>query len=234
MNKIALMFCFVFITACNPYKKEIPTRSPMKVSNFYVDPTYDHSKLSNVILMPIDSYLDNYDLTEYYEKSFTLSLIKNFGKFSYFNLSFANPEEQSKVPIINLNKGAINRALLGALGEEFQVQGALQVSITDFSPYPPMKIKTKAALFDTNTGKVIWAFDQVFDTDDADVFNALRVWWNTKKAGGDPFDNFTLSVLSPNFFLDYVFYSMAESYKRSRIANVINMTKERKRLAIKE
>ena len=82
-----------------------------------------------------------------------------------------------------------------------------------------MHITVRASLFDANRGDRIWSIDQVFDASDANVFNAIRLWWNDRKAGGTEI-RFEDRIVESTLFLDYVFYSVAESYGRSRIGTI--------------
>ena len=83
-------------------------------------------------------------------------------------------------------------------------------------------------MLDPNTGERIWAFDQVFDADDAEVENSMRLWWNTRMAGGDSSNRYKLNKLRPRFFMNFVFYTLAGSYADFRVKQVQSITKEKK------
>lgn len=219
---LKILFGILFLTlctSCNTYKKEIPTGLSHTVDNTYSDPTYNHEKLTNVLLLPIENPLESH-LVDRYNMTLANSAIRNFSKFNYFNISYDSDSPLPAGKVLDLNKETMDRSLLGALGQEHHVQGVLQMSITDFNPYPSMRMHVKARLVDVETGQVVWTVDETFDTDDANVFNAMRIWWNSHKAGGNPFNRFDVTVLNPSFFMDYVFYSIAESYGKSRVVYV--------------
>ncbi len=233
MNKQALLkicmgVCILLTLAgCHPYTKQIPTGPAFKADNVYTNPSYDYKKLTNVTLLPVVNPLDN-RMVNLYHKMLATTTLRNFTKFKYFNIHF-DPDTKVKTDtLINLDTNQIDRAAIGALGDKLNTQAMLQLTVTDLQVFPPMHISVKAALIDVENGERIWAFDSVFDTEDANVMNALRMWWNTHMAGGDHFNRFDIQKLNPSFFLNYVFYTMAESFGESRIKDVKNIAELKK------
>ena len=47
------------LMGCHPYTKEIPTGAAKVVDNVYSNPAYDHGKINNVFLLPLDNSMDN-------------------------------------------------------------------------------------------------------------------------------------------------------------------------------
>ena len=86
-------------------------------------------------------------------------------------------------------------------------------------------------MIDAETGERIWSVDDVFDTEDANVVNAMRIWWNSRIAGGDSIEHFEASMVSPGFFMNFVLYELAKSYAETRIKNVQAIADEKARLA---
>jgi hypothetical protein len=180
---------------------------------------YPHKRALNCLILPIANPLASRDV-ELHRQHLVDSALSNFGKFGYFNLQYDPAFFETSGPVIDLNTGFVDRAKLGALGVEYNADAVLQVAVTEFRPYPPMRMQVKAILVDTNTGERLWHFDHVFDTDDTDVVNLMRVWWNDRMAGGNPENRFDFDRLRPSVLASFVFYTMAQTYGDMRWDNV--------------
>lgn len=236
---IAFLFVALGMVSCRTYKKQIPTGSAFRTENVYVSLSYDHSKILNVFLLPLENPYEDPDL-EVQRSDLSTSLLRNFAKFHYFHIncdkSFSLENRQK---IVDLETGKIDAFKVGALGREYNAQAIMKVSISEYRPYFPMRMNIRALLLDSLTGERIWAFDEIFDSDDAEVVNGMRYWWNSRIAGGDETNRFSLSKLRPSFFMNYIFYTMADSYARTRVKNVkaierLKVLEERKVKSIKE
>jgi hypothetical protein len=228
VKKIQVLSALVLLMgliACHPYEKQVPTGSPISIQNVYANPSYDHGRILNVLVLPIDNPLNN---TEVFRHQHDLAegILRNFGKFHYFNLQYQEEAPIGLKQAVDLNTGRIDRLKIGTLGKEYNSQAVLQICITEYRPFAPMRMNVKAVLIDTNTGEKIWAADQVFDADDAVIVNGMRYWWNERKAGGDDQNRFSASSLYPTFFNDFIFYSLAESYQLARISNALALQKQ--------
>lgn len=216
-----LAFLLAVLSACHPFKKEIPTGSPFKLDNVYASPTYDHGKIVKALMLPIDNPRAD-DGVVRYEKEFISASLKNFGKFNYFFLQY--DQDFSKIAqandAIDVKTGKFHRMKLGEIAREYQAQALIKVSVSEFRPFFPMFIKVKASMIDVQTGEVVWVIDQVFDASDADIVNGMRMWWNSTKAGGNDSLRFNSALNRPSAFLDYVFYSLAKSYGDVRARNL--------------
>lgn len=226
---LTVLFVFLLV-GCHSYKKEIPTGRNMKMTNSVAHPTYDHGKIMNLLVLPIDNtYKD--ESVALHHQDLTMSAIRNLSKFNYFNVQY-DPHFSAVAAndIVNLATGFIDPVRIGAVGEEYNAQGVMQISIDEFQAFAPMRLKLKAVIIDTETGERVWAFDQTFDADDASVINAMRIWWNTRIAGGDPRNHFDITMVRPSIFSNFAFFSMARSYAEARVRNVDyadRMAKER-------
>lgn len=221
-----LAWILLGITACNPYSKEIPTGRPLKIDNVYTNPSYDYTQLVNVLLLPIGNPLENTSVQSH-KQTLVNEIIRNFSKFHYFNIQYDTKNNIVPGSIVNLSTDSVNKAALGALGEKYHAQGILKIDVVELQVFAPMRIHVKASLLDSNKGDLLWAIDQVFDADDAEVMNGLRMWWNTRMAGGDDYNRFEIKKITPSFFLNYVFYSVADSFGRSRVKNVLAIDLEK-------
>lgn len=219
----------LLLSSCHPYKKQIPTGPAKRVENAYSNPSFDHSKVMNVILLPVGNPLEMRQITAQ-DREIILNVLRNFGKFHYFNLQTVDRKQVDDGEVVNLETGEVDRFKLGELGKRYHAQAALKISLQELRTFTPLMTKIKAALIDTETGERIWAVDDVFDAEDANVVNAMRVWWNSRIAGGGTEERFEANMISPGFFMNFVLYEVARSYAEMRIENVQAVAEEKVRL----
>jgi len=216
---LAVLLVGLGLSGCFCQNYEVPSGYPLPVDNVYSNPQYQHSDILNVLLLPLDNPMDIEDFDLHHDEM-VLAILRGFGKAHYFNLHYDPRYDETAGRVMDLETGMIDRVKLGAIGEEYNSQAVLKISVNDLRTFPPMRIKVKAALIDTETGERIWAFDHVFDADDANVINAMKLWWNSNIAGGDVKRNrFDLATLRPSFFMKFVFHSMVRSYVQERVEN---------------
>lgn len=218
MIRAAIAALALFLSCSHPHSQKL-TGYPMVINNVYAHPSYDHSEMLNVLILPVDNPLDSPSVSLHYE-NLLLSALRNFGKFNYFNVYHDPHFDHQSGPAINLDTGYLDRVKIGELGRQYNAEGLLKISVTDWRAFPPMRMKVKALLVDADTGERVWAFDHTFDMDDAAVVNALRSWYNYRMAGGDEKNRFEVSHLRPSVFSNFVFYTMARSYERERVKNI--------------
>lgn len=231
LNNLGLFALLLFLTTCQVYKKQVPTGSAFRASNVYSNLDYRHENLSNVYLLEIENKSKD-PLVEGQRQNFENAILRSFAKFHYFNLQHDPFFENSS--LIDIDSGRVDNFKVGLLGEEKGAQAVLKVSLSQYRSYFPMRLHVKAVLVDCDTGQRIWAIDEVFDCDEARVVNGMRYWWNTHVAGGFSDNRFSLSSLRPEFFLNYVFYTVADSYAKVRIAAVKSVRREKRRLEWEE
>lgn len=216
MRLWSLLLVVCALSGCRAYDKQILTGSPMTIDNVYAKPGYDHTGILNLLLLPVNNPHELRDVERHHE-DLVASVLRNFGKFNYFNVYYDHNHREVAGPVMDLSTGRINRTLLGEIGQHYGAQAVMQIDIEEFRPFAPMRMKVRGTIIDTNTGERIWQFHHVFDSDDADVVNSMRIWWNTRAAGGDSRSRFELGQVRPSVFSNFVFYLMARSYERTRV-----------------
>lgn len=212
----ALLVLATVFSSCRPCVEARPTGCPIVLNNVYTNPDYPHDQVVNVLLLPIDDPMCNADLS-FHKDEIIQAVLRNFGKMHYFNLQYDHHFHDISSDFMSLSTGYVDRLKLGALGCEYNVQAVLVISVVDYRPYPPMQMHVKAMLLDVASSEQLWGFDHVFDFDDANVVNDMRIWWNSHIMGGDTLRNrFDLALVRPSMFQNYVFYRVARSYGESR------------------
>lgn len=223
MRKLILFvasFSLLFLSGCRRHDKEILTSFPLEMENVYTHPTYDHSKITNLFVLPIENTFNSPGV-ELHRESLTHALVRGLGKFNYFNVQY-DPDFEGQIsgPVIDLMTGEVDRNTLGKIGKMYHSQAALKVSISDHNPFPPMRLRIKASVVDAETAETVWSFDQVIDTDDVQVVDSMREWWNAFRSGSDEEERFQVSKIRPSFFYNFAFFKFARSYGSTRSQNV--------------
>lgn len=220
-------------TSCQFSNKEFLTGFPMTMDSNYADPGYPHEDVLNVLVLPLENSMES-DFVSRYSHDIVLSALRNFGKFNYFNVHYDAEFFETAGPLLDMETGYIDRIALGETGRVYNSDAVLRISIAEYRPFPPMRMKIKAWLVDTQTAERVWAFDHVFDMDDTAVVNAFKLWWNREIEGGDHMNRYSVSRVRPSMFHNFVFHSMAKSYEQSRIHNARAVAQMRAKQRAKE
>ena len=232
-----LMLSIIFLAGgCHPHKKQIPTGKAIEINNVFAHPSYHHDAITRVFLLPIENSFQS-DNVELQRHNIAQSIMRNFAKFHYFSLSYDKTLSPETPSIVDLTKNNFDRVSIGALAKARNAQAIMAISVAEYRPFFPMLLHVKGSLIDAQTGQRIWEFAHVFDGNDSNIVNGMRIWWNSNMAGGSKSNRFDLNRLRPEFFMNYVFHTMAESYSSARIANVEtieNIKAEQEKQALKE
>lgn len=100
--------------------------------------------------------------------------------------------------------GVLPVHLVEKLHARYAVDGLLLLDLSYFKAYQPVGIGIRAKLLNSDTGKLVWAADEIFDSSNPEVSNAARKFYKTESIIAFPLHN-TKSVLhSPSRFSKYV------------------------------
>ena len=176
-----------------------------KTTNVYQDGVLP-GQLTRVALLPM--YKGEYDHID-------LSLIEEnirleLSKLGLFEVVSVGPEtmrelfSQERFSSIE----ALPTQLIEKLHARFAVDGLLLVDLSYFKAYQPVGMGMRAKLLDTNSGKLVWAVDEVFDSSNPDVSNAARKFYKTESIIAYPIRNTQSALHSPNRFSKYVAHSL--------------------------
>lgn len=99
---------------------------------------------------------------------------------------------------------ALPHDFLPALARSFAVDAVLFIDVTVYRAYRPLAIGVRAKLATVDSTRLIWNFDEVFDSDDVAVANSVRRYYETGGAGRTPVDAYHGAKQSPSRFAAYV------------------------------
>lgn len=104
-----------------------------------------------------------------------------------------------------VSTGVLPAGFMASLQRDFAADGVLFLDLTVYKPYRPLAIGVRAKLSTISPDpRILWAFDNLFSSDDASVANAARHHALEGDRRGVPAD-YTQAVLqSPSRFVSYV------------------------------
>ena len=96
-----------------------------------------------------------------------------------------------------------------AIHETMKCDAILLGTITEFRPYPHMTIGLRLKLLDVRDGQLLWALEQVWDSEDRAVEQRTKSYFMAQKGSGfEPLQE-QLATVSPLEFIKFVSYEVA-------------------------
>ena len=92
--------------------------------------------------------------------------------------------------------------------EVYDADAVLFTEITHFRPYRPIAIGVRSSLVDLESGQVIWAFDDLFDSGEPSVSAGAKRFHLAHSRNVYPLHSAEVVLQSPTFFSKYVAYEM--------------------------
>lgn len=162
--------------------------------------------LKRVALLPI--YKGSYEHHNFglIEENFRLEIIKR----ALFEVVTVSPEVMGEMFSRERYSSVeyLPTDLLTKLNSRFAIDGLLLIDVSYFKPYQPIGLGIRAKLLDGNTGELIWAADEVFDSSSPAVSNAARKYYKTESIIEYPLQDTKTILHSPSRFSKYVANSL--------------------------
>jgi len=176
-----------------------------KTTNVYQDRILP-GEITRVALLPM--YLGEYDHMDLslVEENFRLEL----SKLNLFEVISVEPkimkelfarERFSSVEVLPTQ-------LIEKLRARYAIDGLLLVDLSYFRAYQPVGLGVRVKLLDGDSGKLVWAIDEVFDSSNPAVSNAARKFYKTESIIPYPLHSPQSALHSPNRFSKYVAHSL--------------------------
>ena len=98
--------------------------------------------------------------------------------------------------------------IFAAVRKVYDADAVLFTEITHFRPYRPIAIGVRSSLVDLESGQVIWAFDDLFDSGEPSVSAGAKRFHLAHSRNVYPLHSAEVVLQSPTFFSKYVAYEM--------------------------
>lgn len=159
-------------------------------------------QLSRVAVLPMfKGEYDHMDLS-LIEENIRLEL----AKLGLFEVISVDPEAMKELFAEERfsSIGVLPAQLIEKLHARYALDGLLFLDLSYFKAYQPVGIGIRAKLLNSDSGKLVWAADEIFDSSNPEVSNAAHKFYKKESIIAFPLQN-TKSVLhSPGRFSKYV------------------------------
>jgi hypothetical protein len=186
------------------------------VENFYLDASVPKGSVRRVILVPPEDYSGSAkgDLSRDIYKSFYDHLQKS-KKFDVVRSDDVLSREQKEtIGKMHIEKdGSYDSDALYGICSSVNAQAVIFTTITQVSAVKPFVLGVKMNMVYTETGKIIWAVDEVFDASRDDTKNLARYYYYEKKdTSHNPSLGWEIILTSFSEYTGFYFTSIIETY----------------------
>jgi len=205
---------FVLLVGCSASKRaDLVDRmyKPYTPSNIYTE-SYLPDTLSRVAVLPISSQdveglnMQNMEDIFYGElgKSSRLEVVEVSRENLYYEFGVFEVRSTDPLPCNFLKK----------IQNQTGAEAIMFIDFTFYHPYRPVALGVRAKLLDIASGRVLWAFDEIFDSGDRQVANGARIYQDSNIRLGYPLDTGASVLKSPLVFSKYVAYEAFRTLPR--------------------
>lgn len=167
----ALLLCSLAIIGCT-------STSPSRYSrlSYHKSDIFHNIYMGRVLLLPFEYNIDREAVIDEVTEAFAVELRKT-GNFEVIvptgNKPILMPEDKL------WDKGTINLNILVNLRKKHDVDAIVFGNITHYRPYEPMLLGVKVGMISTDTGDVIWGADGVFDSNENEVAELVKHYFDS-------------------------------------------------------
>ncbi|HDS84252.1 MAG TPA: hypothetical protein ENN97_03565 [Phycisphaerales bacterium] len=201
------IFIAAFAAVCCAGCREIIYPAPSRTDHFYVNPQADFTAVGRVALLELDNQTPRTDVSE----TFTQSLADALGKrhlFSVQKVMRSDPVWQTH-RLGNMHSHTLDD--LAAARQALNVDAVLFGEIRRYMSFPNLQIGLNLKMVDTRTGRLLWAFEDVWDSSDKAVERRMQTYFREQmRTGYEPMD-WQILVTSPRAFESFVAYEVSET-----------------------
>lgn len=105
----------------------------------------------------------------------------------------------------------ISEEKLAEIHQKLHADAVLFGRVTSYRPYPRNSIGLKLKLIDCQTGQLLWAVDQVWDSTDITIENRIKSFFKKHmRSGYDPLD-WKITMLSPRIYNKFIAYEVSRT-----------------------
>ncbi len=143
------------------------------------------------------------------DKIFTSELSKT-GRFEVVSVNREQLDTQFTERQLS-SVGELPADFLDSIRLQYGANAVLLTDLTHYNPYKPISIGVRCKLVELKSGRILWAFDHVFDAGNRSVSVAARRYNLANNRNTYPLDNAGSVLQSPNRFSKFVAYEVFRS-----------------------
>ena len=160
-----------------PQKKDLVVGKPYVPDNFHRESDHLPATLRRVAVLPLVSDPSRPDGAAARD-SLEPMLLEEIGKTKRFEVVTVTPaklREWTGKPSWS-PEDPLPAKFFENLKERLECDGVLFARVTQFQPYPPLSIGWRMKLVECQSLTALWTIDEVFDSENASVVNAARLY----------------------------------------------------------
>ena len=206
----AAFLLLLFSFGCGSIRETVSggARKPLEPSSVY-RPTGALEDIRRTVMLPLfyepyeGEFLHNMD------KVFLVELSKT-ARFEVVSVNREQMDAQFKERQLS-SVGDLPADFLESIRRRYGADAVLLTDLTHYHPYKPISIGVRSKLVELKSGRILWAFDDVFDAGNRSVSVAARRYHLANNRNIYPLDNAGSVLQSPNRFSKFVAYEVFRS-----------------------
>ena len=171
--KYALGILVVGLLILGGCQATLPPKSSSSLS-FNKSASFNTVQIRRVLLLPFEYTTDREAVIDEITEAFVVELRKIGG------FEVVVPTGDKSLLFLEQDvwvKGSINSDSALALRNKYDVDAIIFGNITHYRPYEPMLLGVKVSMISTDTGDVVWSADGVFDSNENDVAELVKQYF---------------------------------------------------------
>lgn len=177
-RKLSIIFYLTVIVGtagCSSAGRFYLLPEPGYRGTFYLSPEFRATSIRRVMVMPFKNETGYRNIEGDVADIFILEL----QKMLKFEVVPSNREAEKLLGRTDLiTNGVFNRADMARIGDRFKVDALIFGSILQYRPYEPLALGLKVQMVSTDTGAVVWAVEQIFDSSEHSVYRAAKAYYS--------------------------------------------------------
>lgn len=199
------------LTACSIREPDVVRGVGHQVANIYEAP--GRTSVSRVAVLPLSAENEHKNLESDLgglERILQKELFAN-QLFEVVSISSDWLRRETGRSVWQVNE-PIPHDLLARIMAFYRCDAVLFSHITDYHPYPPMRIGWRLKLVSALNGDLLWSADEIFDASEKPVATSARLYYQTHQWGSSA-NGHSRSILdSPSRFSAYAIASIVQTY----------------------
>jgi hypothetical protein len=200
--RIVLLLPAVLLAGCRTHQASAPS-----AAYYYLNPSKTLTTVGRVAIVE----MENNSSYPQASADITTALFQALQKKQIFGLTIVQRADPSWRSLQLEGNSTYSLDQMLAIRETLKCDGLLIGTITDFRPFPHMAVGLRLKLLDLRDGQLLWALEQVWDSDDKTTEKRITDYFKSEKRDGFAPLHEQLAAVSPLEFIRFVSFEVAET-----------------------
>lgn len=202
---ISIICCLTILTGCR-----LEPAAPREPANcFYLSDDVDLTSVGRITFVELNRYSSYQTVAQ----DITDSLFQAVQKRQLFGVDIIRHNDH-RWKSLQLNPDrSYSLEELSVVHKTIHNNAMIVGAVTQYQPYPRMTIGLRLKMIDLQSGDLIWAFEQVWDSSDQYTKEKIKRYFRSKQQTGSEELNEQLIERSSKKFIDFIAYEVAGTLK---------------------